>query len=56
MSGEPKLTSSEKAKVAWYVARMCKRGLAGDDVDQRDLQRKIDRVIEGAEKRGRKHS
>ncbi|MFF8829134.1 DUF6257 family protein [Streptomyces sp. NPDC015131] len=50
----PKLTAGEKAKVALYVARMCKRDLAGPDVDQSDLQRKIDRVIEGAAKRGAK--
>ncbi|MEU0660264.1 DUF6257 family protein [Streptomyces lavendulocolor] len=47
----PKLTAAEKAKVALYVARMCKRDLAGPSVDQRDLQRKVDRVIEGAAKR-----
>ncbi|WP_336318798.1 DUF6257 family protein [Streptomyces lavendofoliae] len=48
---QPKLTAKEKATVAWCVARMCKRDLAGPDVDQRDLQRKVDRVIDGARKR-----
>ncbi|MGA4958588.1 DUF6257 family protein [Streptomyces lavendulocolor] len=48
---EPKLTTAEKAQVTYLVARMCKRGLAGPDVDQRDLQRKVDRIIDGARKR-----
>ncbi|MFD9211655.1 DUF6257 family protein [Streptomyces sp. NPDC059544] len=56
MSKEPKLTAGEKAKVAWYVARMAKRGLADDRltggrVHQRDLEGRIDRIIEGARKR-----
>ncbi|WP_185923469.1 DUF6257 family protein [Streptomyces sp. WAC05374] len=51
---EPKLTTTEKAKVAYYVARMCKRDLAGETVHQADLERKIERVIEGARKRGDK--
>lgn len=51
-----KLTAGEKAKVAWYVARMAKRGLAAHnsptgDVYQADLQRKVERVIERARKR-----
>lgn len=53
---EPKLTASEKAKVAWYIARMAKRGLADDReyggrVHQGDLQRKLERVLEQARKR-----
>jgi hypothetical protein len=48
---EPRLTSGEKAKVAYYVARMCKRGLAGETVYQADLERKVERVIDGARKR-----
>lgn len=53
---EPKLTAGEKAKVAWLIARMAKRGIAAHnsptgDVYQADLQRKVDRVIEGARKR-----
>jgi hypothetical protein len=52
----PRLTAGEKTKLAWYVARMAKRGVADDRefggrVDQRDLQRKFDRVIEQARKR-----
>ncbi|MEU6659589.1 DUF6257 family protein [Streptomyces sp. NPDC046821] len=61
-SNQPRLTTGEKTKVAWYVARMAKRGIADDRqyggrVDQSDLQRKVDRVIDGArerEERGRK--
>ncbi|MEU5978822.1 DUF6257 family protein [Streptomyces sp. NPDC047315] len=53
---EPKLTAGEKAKVSWYVLRMAKRGLADDRVrggvvDQSDLERKVERIIEGARKR-----
>lgn len=48
---DPKLTAGEKAKVAWYAARMAKRGIAGEQVYQGDLERKVDRVIEGARKR-----
>lgn len=48
---DPPLTGREAAKVAWLIARMAKRGLAGDDVDQTDLQRKLDRVLDGARKR-----
>ncbi|MEV0928607.1 hypothetical protein E3E14_28630 [Streptomyces sp. ICN441] len=56
MAREPKLTTGEKAKVAWYVARMAKRGLADDRltggrVYQRDLERKVERVIEQARTR-----
>ncbi|MGW6461814.1 DUF6257 family protein [Streptomyces sp. NPDC055078] len=53
---EPKLTAGEKAKVAWYIARMAKRGIADDRVyggrvHQGDLQRKVERVLEQARKR-----
>ncbi|MEU6282103.1 MULTISPECIES: DUF6257 family protein [unclassified Streptomyces] len=56
MSKQPRLTAGEKTQIAWYVARMYKRGLADDRqyggrVDQRDLQRKVDRVLEQARKR-----
>lgn len=52
----PKLTAGEKVKAGWYVVRMAKRGLADDRVnggrvDQSDLQRKFDRVLDGARKR-----
>ncbi|MGW5677558.1 DUF6257 family protein [Streptomyces sp. NPDC003860] len=53
---EPKLTAGETAKVAWLVLRMAKRGIADDRVrggvvDQSDLERRVDRIIEGARKR-----
>ncbi|WP_406306288.1 DUF6257 family protein [Streptomyces sp. NBC_00885] len=56
MATEPKLTAGEKVKVAWYVARMAKRGIADDResggrVHQGDLERKVERVIDGARKR-----
>lgn len=56
MASEPKLTAGEKARVAWLVARMAKRGLAAHnsptgDVYQGDLERKVERVLEGARKR-----
>ncbi|MFF8426051.1 DUF6257 family protein [Streptomyces sp. NPDC016566] len=55
-SNQPRLTAGEKAQLAWYAARMAKRGLADDRqyggrVDQRDLQRKFDRVIAQARRR-----
>ncbi|MFE3494202.1 DUF6257 family protein [Streptomyces sp. NPDC059169] len=56
MAREPKLTTGEKARVAWYVARMAKRSIADDRltggrVNQRDLERKVERVIEQARTR-----
>ncbi|MCX4549250.1 DUF6257 family protein [Streptomyces sp. NBC_01500] len=53
---QPKLTARETAQVAGYVARMCKRGLAGDGVYQGDLERKIDRITDGAAKRHARES
>ncbi|MEW2523157.1 DUF6257 family protein [Actinacidiphila alni] len=51
---DPPLTGAEAAKVAWLIARMAKRNIAGEDVDQRDLQRKLDRILDGARKREEK--
>ena len=52
---DPKLTASEKVQVAWYIARMAKRGIADDKlvgrVHQGDLQRKLERVLDRARKR-----
>ncbi|MEU6069208.1 DUF6257 family protein [Streptomyces sp. NPDC047082] len=53
---QPRLTAGEKTRIAWYVARMAKRGLADDRqyggrIDQSDLQRKVDRVLDQARKR-----
>ncbi|MFE7596921.1 DUF6257 family protein [Streptomyces sp. NPDC057494] len=50
----PKLTAGEKTQVAWYVARMCKRGIAGETVYQGDLEAKVERVIDRARKRAAK--
>ncbi|MFF9185501.1 DUF6257 family protein [Streptomyces misionensis] len=60
-SNEPRLTVGEKAELAWLVARMAKRGMADDRqfggrVDQDDLQRKFDRVLERARKREERDS
>lgn len=51
MPKTPPLTAAETAKVAWLTARMCKREIAGPDVHQADLLRKIDRILDGARKR-----
>ncbi|WP_327226367.1 DUF6257 family protein [Streptomyces platensis] len=51
---DPKLTATEKARIAVLVGRMCKRDLAGPDVHQGDLQRKVDRIIDGAREREEK--
>ena len=53
---EPKLTTGEKIRVAGLVLRMAKRGaaddrLSGGRIYQGDLERRIDRVIEGARRR-----
>jgi hypothetical protein len=58
---DPKLTTGEKAKAAWYVVRMAKRGIADDRVNggrvyQGDLERKLDRVLEGAREREEKQA
>ncbi|MBV1955965.1 DUF6257 family protein [Streptomyces albidoflavus] len=45
---EPQLTASEKAKAAWLIARMGKRAIAGPDVYQADLEKKLDRLMETA--------
>lgn len=52
----PKLTAGEKATLAWLTVRMAKRGIADDRqyggrVDQGDLQRRFDRVLDKARKR-----
>lgn len=53
---DPKLTASEKARIAVLVGRMCKRHMAGPDVHQGDLQRKVDRIIDGARERDEKNA
>ncbi|MFE4310608.1 DUF6257 family protein [Streptomyces sp. NPDC056891] len=52
----PPLTTGEKAKFAWYVGRMAKRGLAGETVYQGDLERKVDRILDGARDRAEKNA
>ncbi|MFE5629588.1 DUF6257 family protein [Streptomyces sp. NPDC056543] len=47
----PKLTAGENAKVALLVARMAKRCIASESVDRSDLERKVDRILDGARKR-----
>ena len=48
---DPKLTVSETAQVAWYVARMAKRSIASETVHMGDLERKVEQVIEKARRR-----
>ncbi|MFE5629938.1 DUF6257 family protein [Streptomyces sp. NPDC056543] len=50
----PKLTVAEHVKVASLVARMAKRCIASESVDRSDLERKVDRILEGARKRQEK--
>ncbi|MFF7436595.1 DUF6257 family protein [Streptomyces sp. NPDC008122] len=52
----PPLTAGEKAQVGWYVARMCKRGIAGEGVYQGDLEAKVERVIDRARERAEKNA
>ena len=48
---DPPLTAGEAARVAWLIGRMAKRGLAGEEADLSDLQRKLDRILDGARER-----
>ncbi|SOE13677.1 hypothetical protein SAMN06272775_4653 [Streptomyces sp. 2323.1] len=48
---DPKLTAGEKARIAGLVARMCKRDMAGPNVHQGDLQRRVNRILDGARER-----
>ncbi|MCX5013502.1 DUF6257 family protein [Streptomyces sp. NBC_00555] len=51
MAKDPKFTAGETAKIAWYTARMAKRGIASQTVYQGDLERKVERIIDGARER-----
>ncbi|MEU7726143.1 DUF6257 family protein [Streptomyces sp. NPDC040724] len=48
---DPQFTVGEAAKITWLIARMAKRGIASQTVHQGDLERKVEKVIEGARKR-----
>ncbi|MFF6776343.1 DUF6257 family protein [Streptomyces sp. NPDC012637] len=52
----PKLTVGEHARVAWNVARMAKRCLAGENADRSDLERNVDRILDRANKREQKNA
>ncbi|MFI8894868.1 DUF6257 family protein [Streptomyces paradoxus] len=47
-------TIGEKARIAGLVARMGKRGLAGEGVDISDLKRKVERIEDQARRRKQK--
>nr|WSW60112.1 DUF6257 family protein [Streptomyces sp. NBC_00998] len=51
MAKDPKFTAGETAKIAWYIGRMAKRGIAGENVHLGDLERKVERIIDGARER-----
>jgi len=44
-------TAGEKARIAVLVARMAKRGIAGQTVDISDLQRRVERIENAARRR-----
>ncbi|MDV9168753.1 DUF6257 family protein [Streptomyces sp. W16] len=44
-------TAGEKVRIAFHVARMAKRGMAGPTVDTSDLKRRIERIEKRAERR-----
>lgn len=48
---DPPLTAGEATRLAWLTARMAKRGIAGEDVDLSDLQKKFDRILDKARTR-----
>ncbi|NUS74910.1 MAG: hypothetical protein HOV70_01750 [Streptomyces sp.] len=47
-------TTGEKLRVAGLVARMAKRGAAGDGVDISDLQARVERIENAARRRKKK--
>jgi hypothetical protein len=44
-------TRGEQARIAVLIARMAKRGMAGDSVDISDLKRRVERIEKTAERR-----
>lgn len=53
---DPKLTAGETAKITWLIARMAKRGIASQTVYQGDLERKVERILDGAREREAKNA
>jgi hypothetical protein len=51
MAQDPPLTAAEKARLATLTARMCKRTAINHDIYIADLQRKFDRILDGARRR-----
>ncbi|WP_329100278.1 DUF6257 family protein [Streptomyces sp. NBC_01439] len=51
MGKDPKFTAKETAQIGWYIARMAKRGIASETVHLGDLERKVERIIDGARER-----
>lgn len=47
-------TIGERARIVTLTARMAKRGVAGEGVDIRDLQRKVERIEDQARRRKQK--
>ncbi|MEU3606592.1 DUF6257 family protein [Streptomyces sp. NPDC035033] len=52
----PPLTVGEGVKFGWYVARMAKRGIAGENVYQGDLEKKVDKLLDRARDRAEKNA
>ncbi|MFE0734464.1 DUF6257 family protein [Streptomyces sp. NPDC058855] len=52
----PPLTVGEGVKFGWYIARMAKRGIAGETVHQGDLEKKVDRLLDRARDRAEKNA
>ncbi|MFF0484115.1 DUF6257 family protein [Streptomyces sp. NPDC004435] len=50
----PPLTVGEGVKFGLLIARMAKRGIAGEGVYQGDLEKKVDRILDGARERAEK--
>ncbi|MFG2861228.1 DUF6257 family protein [Streptomyces sioyaensis] len=48
---DPKLTVGEKARIAGLIARMCKRHVASPNAHQADLERRVNRILDGARER-----
>jgi hypothetical protein len=48
---DPPLTAGEYAKIAYYSARILKRGIAGETVYVADLEAKITRIVDRAKRR-----